>query len=46
MLTVGGVSNSGPGPLKETICLGMAGTNAETGGIFGGGSVHTSTGGG
>ena len=45
MLTVGGVSCSGPGLLVETICLGIAGTVAETGRRFGGGSVYTSTGG-
>jgi hypothetical protein len=44
MLTVGGVSSSGPGLLTEIICLGIAGTIAETERIFGGGSVYTSTG--
>ena len=46
MLTVVGVSSSRPGLLTTgTICLGIAGTVAETGGRFGGGSVYTSTGG-
>ena len=45
MLTVAEVSNSGPGILAETICLGIAGTVTETGRRFDGGSVYTSTGG-
>jgi hypothetical protein len=44
MLTLGGVSSSGPGLLTETICLDI-GTVAETGRKFGGGSVYASTGG-
>ena len=46
-LTVGGVSSFGPGLLTETICLGIAGTIAETGRRFGGprGSAYNSTGG-
>jgi hypothetical protein len=45
MLTEGGVSSSGPGLLTETICLGIAGTVAETGRRFGGGSAYSSSGG-
>ena len=44
MLTVAGVSNSGPGVLTETICLGIAGTLAKTGRRLGGGSVYASNG--
>ena len=43
MLTAGGVSSPGPGVLTETICLGIAGTVAETGRKFEGGSVYPST---
>ena len=42
MLTVGGVSSSGPGLPTETICIGIADTIVEVGSRFGGGSVSTS----
>ena len=48
MPTVGGVSDSSPGIpglVTEAICLGIAGTIAETGRRFGEGSVYASTGG-
>ena len=45
MLTVRGVSSSGPGLLTETTCLVIAGTVAETGRRFGEGSVYSSSGG-
>ena len=43
MLTVGGVSSSGPGLLTETICIGIGDTIVEAGRKFGGESVSTST---
>ena len=44
MLTLSGVSSSGPGAAMEEICLDVAG-NVETGRRNGGGSEYTSTGG-
>ena len=45
ILTEGGVSSSLPRLLTERICVGVAGTVAETDKRFGEGSVSTSTGG-